>query len=77
MKGSEAEYVVADGRKMVFHLDHGRGCRVVLINADGSGLTNLSGARHGCDGQPAFTADGRRIVFGRFDERSRPNASGA
>ena len=73
VKGSEAEYPdwSPDGRKIVFQLDPAdrRGCRVVLINADGTGLTNLSGARHGCDGQPAFTADGRRIVFGRYDDR--------
>lgn len=73
MKGSEAEYPdwSPDGRKIVFQLDPDdrRGCRVVLINADGTGLTNLSGARHGCDGQPAFTADGRRIVFGRYDDK--------
>jgi Tol biopolymer transport system component len=74
VKGSDAEYPdwSPDGRKIVFQLDSRddlRGCRVALVNADGTGLTNLSRGIHGCDGQPAFTADGRRIVFGRFDDK--------
>ena len=73
MKGSEAEYPdwSPDGRKIVFQLDPDgkRGCRVALVNADGTGLTNLSRGIHGCDGQPAFTADGRGIVFGRYDDK--------
>ena len=71
MKGSDAEHPdwSPDGRKIVFQLDHGRGCRVALVDADGTGLTNLSRGIHGCDGQPAFTANGRRIVFGRYDDK--------
>ena len=38
------------------------------MNADGSGLTDLTGMRTGCEGQPAFTPDGQRIVFMRFDD---------
>jgi Tol biopolymer transport system component len=60
-----------DGTKIVFELDHPQGppfCSVVIMNADGSGLTDLTGMRTGCDGQPAFTADGQRIVFVRFDD---------
>ena len=61
-----------DGTKIVFELDHpGRatpGCSVVIMNADGSGLTDLTGMRTGCDGQPAFTPDGQRIVFVHFDD---------
>jgi Tol biopolymer transport system component len=74
VKGSDAEYPdwSPDGRKIVFQLDtknDRRGCRVALVNADGTGLTNLSRGIHGCDGQPAFTANGRRIVFGRYDDK--------
>lgn len=72
-KSAEAEYAdwSPDGRKIVFQLDPDdrRGCRVALVKADGTGLTNLSRRIHGCDGQPAFTANGRRIVFGRYDDK--------
>jgi Tol biopolymer transport system component len=72
-KGSEAEYPdwSPDGRKIVFQHDPDdrRGCRVALVNTNGTGLTNLSRGIHGCDGQPAFTANGRRIVFGRYDDK--------
>lgn len=73
VKGSDAEYPdwSPEGREIVFQLDpaDNRGCRVAVVNADGSGLRNLSDAIHGCDGQPAFTANGRRIVFGRYDDK--------
>ena len=72
VKGSEAEYPdwSPDGRKIVFQLDADdkRGCRVALVNADGSELRNLSRAGADCDGQPSFTANGRRIVFGSYFE---------
>lgn len=59
-----------DGRKIVFELDLPSGCHVALMNADGSGLVDLTADRNGCEGQPAFTADGRRIVFGRYDDKA-------
>ena len=64
-----------DGSKVVFELgrpeeDAPPFCSVMMINADGSGLTDLTGTRSGCEGQPAFTADGQRIVFVRFDEQA-------
>src|SRR5262249_36909273 len=58
-----------DGRRIVFELDYadGSGGGVVVMNADGSGLTNLTPTPVCCNGQPSFTPDGRRIVFERFD----------
>lgn len=72
LKGSATEPDWSpDGRKIVFQLElpAGAGCHVQLVNADGSGLVDLTGDRNGCEGQPAFTADGRRIVFGRYDDK--------
>jgi Tol biopolymer transport system component len=60
-----------DGQRIVFGLDqpHGPpGCSVMIINADGSGLTDLTGRREGCDNDPAFTPDGKRLVFLHYDD---------
>jgi Tol biopolymer transport system component len=59
-----------DGSRIAFEFDRRRGCSVVVINADGSGLTDLTGARNGCENQPAFTPDGQRLVFVRFDDKT-------
>jgi len=61
-----------DGSRIVFTLPHDQGppfCSVALVNADGTGLTDLSTGRTGCEIDPAFTPDGRRIVFVRFDDK--------
>lgn len=53
-----------DGSWIVFELDRPGGplfCSVAIVRADGSGLRLLSHGRT-CEGQPAFTPDGRRIV---------------
>jgi len=75
-----------DGTRIVFELDHPAGepgCSVMLMNADGSGLTDLTGNRNGCDATPSFTPDGTRIFFEHFDDVTgmdaiwRMNLSGA
>jgi Tol biopolymer transport system component len=59
-----------DGSRIAFEFDRPKGCSVVLINADGSGLTDLTGTRNGCENQPAFMPDGQRLVFVRFDDKT-------
>lgn len=58
-------------------LDHPDGqpfCSIELVNADGSGLVDLTGDRNGCEAQPSFTPDGHRIVFERFDDATNVDA---
>ena len=62
-----------DGSKLAFTLAHGHGplfCSVALVNPDGTGLTDLSTGQAGCEGDPAFTPDGQRIVFVHFDDKA-------
>jgi Tol biopolymer transport system component len=62
-----------DGSKIVFSLSDAQGplfCSLALVNADGTGLTDLSTGQTGCEGDPAFTPDGRRIVFDHFDDKA-------
>ncbi len=66
-----------DGRRIVFELDHPQGeplCSVELMNADGSGLVDLTGARNGCEAAPSFTPDGQRIMFERYDDTTNVDA---
>jgi Tol biopolymer transport system component len=60
-----------DGRTIVFEFDRANPppfCSVEIMNADGSGMVDLTGDRNGCEAQPSFTPDGQRIVFERFDD---------
>ena len=66
-----------DGRMIVFELDHPDGqpfCSIELMNADGSAVADLTGARNGCEAQPSFTPDGRSIVFERYDDVTNVDA---
>jgi Tol biopolymer transport system component len=59
-----------DGRRIVFELDTAEAASIAIMNADGSDLTNLTGAglpgQFSFAGQPSFTPDGQRVVFERF-----------
>jgi Tol biopolymer transport system component len=62
-----------DGKQIAFYIEHKNAkprpyCSIALMNADGSGLTDLANRRRGCDGSPSFTPDGKRIVFGHYDD---------
>jgi Tol biopolymer transport system component len=61
-----------DGTKIVFEFDasgddFGYGCRIEMMNADGSDIVDLTPkswvAKDGCAYNPSFTPDGKRIVF--------------
>lgn len=70
--GDAAPDWAPDGSKIVFTLPHDQGppfCSVTLVNPDGTGLTDLSTGQTGCEIDPAFTPDGRRIVFVHFDDK--------
>ena len=71
--GDAAPDWAPDGSKIAFALSHDQGppfCSVALVNPDGTGLTDLSTGQTGCEGDPAFTPDGRRIVFVHFDDKA-------
>jgi TolB protein len=71
--GDAAPDWAPDGSKIVFTLAHDQGplfCSVALVNPDGTGRTDLSIGQTGCEIDPAFTADGRRIVFIHFDDKT-------
>lgn len=54
-----------DGSTIVFTRVHGTDTcgSIEISNPDGSGIVDLTGARSGCEHDPSFTPDGRRIVF--------------
>src|SRR6202035_4195435 len=56
-----------DGRSILHRRQQGDVSQIFLMNADGSGDHNLSGASSP-DGWPAWSPDGKRIVFSRHRE---------
>jgi Tol biopolymer transport system component len=56
-----------DGRRITFALETEAGASIELMNADGSGLTDLTPRSVCCTGQPSFSRDGRRIIFDHYD----------
>ncbi len=54
-----------DGRRLVFEFGGETHAGVMIMNRDGSGLRDLTPT--GFQGNPAFTADGRKIVFDSED----------
>lgn len=66
-----------DGRQIVFDVSRDAGepfCSVEVVNVDGGPVTDLTGARNGCEGQASFTPDGQRILFERYDDVANVDA---
>jgi Tol biopolymer transport system component len=64
-----------DGRRLVFEFDTPTDCSVQLIRPDGSGQEagpSVPGAV--CNGQPAFTADGKSLLMESFIEALNDDA---
>jgi TolB protein len=57
-----------DGRSILHRRQQGEISQIWLMNADGSGDHNLSGAST-LDGWPAWSPDGKRIVFSRHGDK--------
>ena len=55
-----------DGRLIAFEIDTEDSATVALMNADGSALRTLPGVGL-FNGDPSFTPDGERLVYGFFD----------
>jgi Tol biopolymer transport system component len=55
-----------DGTQIVFEFDTATSANVAIMNADGSGLVDLSPLPNGFEDTPSFMPDGKRILFHRF-----------
>jgi Tol biopolymer transport system component len=56
-----------DGRSITFEWDTPDTVQVAVMNADGSGLRALPHTGCEFEGQPAFSADQKRIIYERYD----------
>jgi Tol biopolymer transport system component len=64
-----------NARRIVYELDTETGCTLQVIRPDGSGAETAPGVPGAnCEGQPAFTADGRGLVFESFTEATNDDA---
>jgi Tol biopolymer transport system component len=52
-----------DGRRLVFHTGGDYGGEIRTVNADGTGLTNLTNTPNAAELDAAFSPDGTKIVF--------------
>jgi Tol biopolymer transport system component len=58
-----------DGRRIAFDIQYGDDdCQIAIVDADGSNLRKFPGVPGTCEDLPAFTPDGKSIVFGAVDE---------
>lgn len=75
MYGSQPDWS-PDGRRIVFtgpvSCSNSRGTDIWVMNADGSGKTNLIGDDATEDGEPVFSPSGRQIAFTREDANGTP-----
>src|SRR4051812_38446060 len=63
-----AAYPVASNGRIAFEDCPGGICNIAVMNADGSGRVDLTNTTAPVsEHQPAFSPDGRRIAFTRFD----------
>jgi len=64
-----------DGRRLAYEFDSPTVCAMQVMDADGSDVMDLPGVPGStCNGQPAFTADGRGLVFESFTEATNDDA---
>ena len=52
-----------DGTKIAFEKGDGNQYEVYVVNADGSGLTNLTNTNSASDLEPSWSPDGQKIAF--------------
>jgi Tol biopolymer transport system component len=58
----------ADGAKIVYESNQSGDYRIWVMNADGSGQRRLTGDPGFADLEPAWSPDGKRILFSRCDD---------